>query len=73
MKYFARFTIKDTTSGETRECESNRYEDIKEAQNVMNNYLKKQTNYLNIKMLGNNSAKVEKFGGYILIEILKEN
>lgn len=71
-KYFIRFMIVDTTTGETRTKESEKYGDINEALNIMESYIHKQKNYIDIKRLGNNKVKIEKFGGYIECELVTE-
>ena len=73
MKYYVRFTLKDTNTQEQKIMESEKYENLEQVINIMEDYLKKQTpKSLDIKLLGNNRARVEKFGGYILVEIVEE-
>lgn len=74
MKYYVKFTLKDTNTKEQKVMESEKYEKIEQAIEIMENYLKRQTlKSLDIKLLGNNRARVEKFGGNILVEIIEEN
>lgn len=70
--YYLKFTIKDYTTKEVKEKISNVYEDIEIPMDIMEKYILKQKNYIDIKRLGNHKILVIKNGGEILIEILKK-
>lgn len=70
--FYVKFTIKDYTTKEKREKESNKYDNINEPLNIISNYIAKQKNYIDIKHLGDNKTIVQKNGGEIVIELLED-
>lgn len=70
--YYLKFTIKDYTTQEIKEKISNLYEDIGTPMGIMERYVLKQNNYIDIRRLENHKILVIKNGGEILIEILKK-
>lgn len=69
--FYVRFTIKDYTTKEKRIKTSEKYNNIDMALEVVDRYLSRQKNYINIESLGNNKTLVQKFGGEILVEVLQ--
>lgn len=70
--YYLKFIIKDYTTKEVREKVSEPYDNIETAINIIEKYLIRQRNYINIKKLGSHKILIIKNGGEILVEIFKK-
>lgn len=70
--YYTKFTITDTNTKEQRIKESPLFDTIEKAKEIMENYIMKTKNYIDIEMVENNKVLVVKNGGEILIEILEK-
>lgn len=70
--YYVKFTIKDFTTKEERVKISDKYETNEMPLKIVENYIAKQKNYIDIKKLNANKFIVEKNGGGIIIEIVEE-
>ena len=70
--YYVKFTIKDFTTKEERVKISDKYETNEMPLKIIENYIAKQKNYIDIKKLNANKFIVEKNGGGIVIEIVEE-
>ncbi len=70
--YYVKFTIKDFTTKEEKVKISDKYETSEMPLKIIENYIAKQKNYIDIKKLNANKFIVEKNGGGIIIEIVEE-
>ena len=51
---------------------SNKVNTIEEANDILENYIMRANNYIDIKMLGNGRVKIVKYNGDLMLEIIEE-